>query len=81
MIVYWYPCIILIYGDSIKEASKDVDSSFPLNSNHSLFRSSVSAFFGDSSMENHDVCLYHLTSHALPSLFDPWCAKPKARRG
>ena len=45
-----YECIILSYRQSTKETPKDVDSAFPLNSNHSLSCPSFSAFV-DSSME------------------------------
>ena len=43
-------CIILIYGDSIKEVPRDVHSAFPLNSNHTLSRPFFSALV-DSPME------------------------------
>ena len=72
--------VILIYGTLSKAASKDVDSPFPLNSNHSLSRPSFSAFV-DSSMESYDVCLYHLTSHTFPSLYESCCAKQSVWRG
>lgn len=69
-----YDCIILIYGYSIKQVPKDAVSAFSLNSNSSVSCPFFSAFV-DSSMESHDVCLYHLTSHTFPSLYEPCCAK------